>query len=312
MSQETKKFSWAKCFLIVFPTWLLVSGGVGLYLHFQAEKKAKEERVHAFQKKIDPQRMADDFRKFTEVIGARHHDSPEGVQGLKSMASMIEGSLGPSNMGYEVTKIPGVEINGNTLPLLTADVLRRQTNQETWLLVPYDSDPTLPRGSETASAVAVGFAVAQELIGQPLRHNVRFLFFPGAYLEEDKRLELLAKMQRLIALDEKASQVLVLGSMLHQGSLHVLCRDSELPIAQVSPKLLTEAESGDICLNEDGETSTILYEIGLPAALLYSKSEEIDQPEIIDSIKVPATQLAAHADTVVKVIRELDQRSEKK
>lgn len=312
MSEPRSPFPWAKCLLVVIPSWLLISGGVGLYLHFQSQKKAQEETPHAYRKNINARSIADDYQKITEVIKARHHQSEQGIQGLKRMAAMIEGALGPSNIGYEVHSIPGVEVAGQTLPLISVDVMKKHTPEETWLLIPYDSDPTLPRGAETASSVAVGLALAQQMIGQTWKKNCRFLFFPGAYLDEEPRIALLAKMQRLISHDEQAGQVLVLGSMLHPGQLHLLCRDSELPIAKIPTPILGAPESGESCLNDDGETSTLLYEMGLSAALLYSKSDEEYEPNILDTTKVPAEILVTHAESIITVLKELDQQAQKK
>ena len=218
-----------KFFVVLVPVWLLVSCGIGLWAHFHFEKKEQQEQKHAYRRSINEVSLLDDFVKIADDIGGRNLAQMNGVASLKRMSSMIEGSLGISNMGYEVKKVPGVEIDGVSLPIYTVDVMRRETKQEIWLVVPYDSPSNAPRGAASASALSVSFAVAQALIGQPIENNVRFLFVPGAYASEDLRMDLLGKCQRLMNLGGRAKQVLVLGSMLHAVRLAPLAKIRHSP-----------------------------------------------------------------------------------
>lgn len=305
MTDTKKPFSWAKFTIVAVPVWLLISGGIGLYLHFQVEKKEQQKNDRVFQKAISNSSVADDYQKITAVIGPRHHESAAGIVGLTRMAAMIEGALGASNMGYSITKTAGIEINGYTAPIIRADVLKKDTDKEIWLIVPYDSDPALERGAESAASLAVAFAVAQQLVGQEFTHNVRFLFTPTSPADEEKRLELLAKIQRMITHSNRVGQVVVLGSMSHQSSLHSLCRDPSMPIASLSQELLKPSNGSEACLNEDGETSTILFEMSLPAALICSKNEEPMTAEIADAQQPSATLLSSHAKSLAQILEAL-------
>lgn len=310
---ETKRrWSWVKFLIVAVPVWLIVSGGLGLWAHFHYQEKERLEQTHAYRKDIDPASLADDFAKITQQIGARHHATEEGRVALQRMASMIEGALGPSNIGYEVKKLAGIESAGVTFPLLTTDVLRRKTKEEIWLIVPYDSPKSLPRGGASASAVTVSFAVAQSLVGQPLERNVRFLYVPMAHADEQERLDMAARVQRLIGTSGGMIQILVLGSMVHSGEMIALTRDAEQPLLRDAANLLAVSGDADICLQGDGEFSSLLFEMNLPAALLLKKPEIELSEQLEDGMQAPPRVLAQSAEQVVQVLWRMAGTPQKK
>jgi hypothetical protein len=307
-----RSLPWAKILIVAVPVWLLVSGGVGLYLHFHYQEKERQEQQHAYRKDINAKSLADDFSKISSWVGARHHQTAEARSGLLRMASMIEGSLGVNNIGYEVSKIAGKAHGDFTAPLLLADVLRRKTKEELWLIVPYDSPAELTRGQASASAVAVSFAVAQSLVGRSFERNVRFLYVPMAYADEQDRLDMAAQVQRVIATQGGAIQVLVLGSLLHEGKLTALTRDSGQPLLRNAADLVTASEDAEICLQGDGEFSSLLFEMNVPAALLLKKPLAEMNAEQEDSLEPGTTVLARSAADVAEVVVRLAGESQKK
>lgn len=307
-----RSLPWAKILIVAVPVWLLLSGSVGLYLHFHYQEKERQEQQHAYRKDINAKSLADDFSKISSWVGARHHQTAEARQGLMRMASMIEGALGVNNIGYEVSKMAGKSHGDFTAPLLLADVLRRKTKEEIWLIVPYDSPASLPRGQASASAVAVSFAVAQSLVGRSFERNVRFLYVPMAYADEQDRLDMAAQVQRVIATQGGAIQVLVLGSQLHEGKLTALTRDSGQPLLRNAADLVTASEDAEICLQGDGEFSSLLFEMNVPAALLLKKPLAEMNAEQEDSLEPGTTVLARSAADVAEVVVRLAGESQKK
>lgn len=303
---------WAKILIVAVPVWLLVSGGVGLVLHFHYQEKERQEQKHAYRKDINAKSLADDFSKISSWVGARHHQTAEARSGLLRMASMIEGALGVNNIGYEVTKMAGKAQGDFTAPLLLADVLRRKTKEEIWLIVPYDSPASLPRGQASASAVAVSFAVAQSLVGRSFERNVRFLYVPMAYADEQDRLDMAAQVQRVIAVQGGAIQVLVLGSMLHEGKLTALTRDARQPLLREAADLVTASEDAEICLQGDGEFSSLLFEMNVPASLLLKKPLAEMTAGQEDSMEPGTVVLAQSASDVLEVLTRLAGNSQKK
>jgi hypothetical protein len=273
---ETKRRrNWVKILIVAVPIWLVISGSIGLWAHFHYEEKERLEQAHVYRKDINAASLADDFAKITRQIGPRHHATENGRVGLLRMAAMIEGALGVNNIGYDIKKIAGSESAGIAAPLLVTDVMRRKTKEEIWVIVPYDSPEAMPAGAASASAVSVSFAVAQSMVGQPIERNVRFLYIPMAHAEEQERLDMAARVQRLIDSSGAAVQVLVLGAMVHAGELTALTRDAQQPL---------------------------VFEMNLPAALLMKKPEGEMTALLEDGIQAPASILAQSADQVVQVL----------
>lgn len=208
--------SLSKILIVVLPVWLAVSGGIGLWLHFQQQEKERQEQNHAYRQEIRAESVADDMTKIVERIGARHEASEAGKIGLQRMAAMIEGALGLNNIGYEVRKVASRGDDEKVSPILLCDVMRRQTAEEIWVLVPYDSPSDLSRGQASASAVAVSFAVAQSLVGSTFPRNIRFAYLPSGYASMEQKCEMTERLQRLIKRHGALQRVVVLGSMLHE------------------------------------------------------------------------------------------------
>ncbi|TAE90718.1 MAG: hypothetical protein EAZ81_09065 [Verrucomicrobia bacterium] len=208
--------SLSKILIVVLPVWLAVSGGIGLWLHFQQQEKERQEQKHAYRQDIRAESVADDMQKIVERIGARHEASEAGKIGLVRMAAMIEGALGLNNIGYEVSKVASRGDDENVSPILLCDVMRRQTAEEIWVLVPYDSPSDLSRGQASASAVAVSFAVAQSLVGSTLPRNIRFAYLPSAHGAIEQRREMTERLQRLMKRRGAVVRVAVIGSMISE------------------------------------------------------------------------------------------------
>lgn len=208
--------SLSKILIVVLPVWLAVSGGIGLWLHFQQQEKERQEQKHAYRQDIRAESVADDMQKIVERIGARHGASEAGKIGLVRMAAMIEGALGLNNIGYEVSKVASRGDDENVSPILLCDVMRRQTAEEIWVLVPYDSPSDLSRGQASASAVAVSFAVAQSLVGSTLPRNIRFAYLPSAHGAIEQRREMTERLQRLMKRRGAVVRVAVIGSMISE------------------------------------------------------------------------------------------------
>jgi hypothetical protein len=296
-----------KILIVAIPVWLAVSGGVGLWLHFRQQEKERQEQKHAYRKDINQKSLADDFAKITRQIGARHHATETSREALLRMAAMIEGAMGPNNIGYEVKRLAGKEQSGITAPLLVADVLRRKTRDEIWLIVPYDSPREMPVGQASASAVAVSFAVAQSLVGQPLERNVRFLFVPMVYADAQDQLDTAAQVQRLIAVQGAPRLVLVLGSMLHEGKLQ-LCSST----AAADDLLTGLTEVAAIRAQNDDAFSSLLSEKNLPAVLLQKRPNAEMTREQEDQMPAGSEIMANAAEDVARLLRHLASDPQKK
>lgn len=309
MSEVSKKsLPWAKILIVAIPLWLAVSGGLGLWLHFRQQEKDRQDQRHAYRKDINADSVADDFAKIVNFLGPRHYGTTTSSESLQRMASMIEGAMGLSNIGYEVTKVAGKDQSGFTAPILMADVLRRKTKEEIWVLVPYDSPATLPRGQASASAVAASFAVAQTLVGRPLERNVRFVFLPMVDGDEQDQHAIAAQLQRLMAKHGEVWQVLLLGSMLHEGKLHAVCANAEQPMRRDLLK--------NVVISGDSQVQTrfcqILEQMNLPLAYLSTKPSEVISAEQEDEMLAAKKVIAVRAGDVAELLLLLANETQKK
>jgi hypothetical protein len=304
MSRQAGRFSGVKLLIILVPAWLLLSGAVAVWLHFRAEKNQIVKIEHAYQKSVNAKSIADDFSKIVDVIGPRHLASPAAIEGLKRVASMIEGALGASNMGYEVRKFPCVDGASDASPLIAVDVMRRKTVEKIWVLCSYDSPLDIAHGADSASSIAVTLAVAQAMVGRELTRNVHFLFLPMGNADAQSRMAMLAKAHRLITKDANATQVLVVGSMLHPGDIQVISRDANQPVVSRADDLFAVAENAEICMQDDAEVSSQLHEMGLPAALLLTIGNK-DEEAGSDLNNPSVWQLQQRAVSILQVIERL-------
>lgn len=283
--------SLAKILVIVLPVWLCVSGGIGLWLHFQQQEKERQEQKHAYRQDIRAESLADDWSKIVDRIGPRHESTDAGKLALQRIASMIEGALGLNNIGYEVSKVASRGDDQSVAPLLLADVMRRQTAEEIWVLVPYDSPSHLPRGQASASAVAVSFAVAQSLVGSDFSRNIRFAYLPAASAPLDQRREMTARLQRLMKRGGGVHRVVILGSMVQD---------------QVVEKELAKSPS------EQAQWSELWPTSDWPIVILRAESEQPMTDLEEDACPVGSKILASNAEHIVGLLRTWAGESQKK
>ncbi|MFM2171385.1 MAG: hypothetical protein RI957_1614 [Verrucomicrobiota bacterium] len=313
MTSESNRAGRAvKCLIVAIPLWLALSGGIGLWLHFRQQATEHQQQEHAYRKDIDAQSLADDFTKIVDVLGPRNDRTDTARKSLLRVASMIEGAMGVNNIGYEVTRAIGQDSKGIAAPLLMADVLRRKTDNEIWLIVPYDSPSDLPRGQASASSVAVSLAVAQSLVGSKVDHNIRFLFAPMVHADREQRLEVAAQVKRLIELRGSPRVVLVVGSMLHEGRLSLVSNQpSSAAVVAMQDQLSVIAAAGT-CFEDDSEFSSLLAARDLPAALLV-KAPQMPMTAMQEDGMLPGNNtLVASARDVVSLLLRLAGDSQKK
>jgi hypothetical protein len=159
------------------PLWLAVSAGIGLWYYYHREKMHAQEEQERFAQSVSVESIADDLHKIVEVIGERNSSSEKASANLSRTASMVEGLLGPSNMGYVVNKIPGP----GRWPILHVSVKGKDNRAApVWIISSYDS----PQGSAGAQRNATGLvatlAAAQAVAGDTPDAAISFFFLPHA------------------------------------------------------------------------------------------------------------------------------------
>jgi hypothetical protein len=288
---KSKRRPWVVYLLCLIPVWLLVSGGLGLWGYFQAQKVEEKKEAARFASVVSAGSIADDFHKLAVVIGARNSTVDEG-KGLSRAASWIEGILGPSNTGYAVGKtiVPGT----GGWPILRVDL--RGSDEKAaplWIVTNYES-PSDEKGiAEASSAVVSMIAAAQALAGEKPRCPVRFVFLPEGH---ESSAVMVGRFVKLVGEEAPAAAILCVGSMRGGEGLYLATMDSSNRALAVLGSL------GEVQPVEKmrGTLAAALFESGLPAVhvaanTLKEAAPETPEPEI----------LAASTGRLVALIRRL-------
>lgn len=187
VSDNRRSRRWVVIVLVGIPAWLVASTLFGWWAWNREHQRGEEGAK--FAREIDAGSLESAMRKIRDFATPRGVGDEAGRLGLTRMAAMIEGSLGPSNAGYEVRRLQGVSAEGGEWPALQV-VVRGDSRPPLWVICPYDEAEAAPDASAVASTMAVATALAGKSLGRP----VHFLFVPH---RSDP--ELFGRMERWIA-----------------------------------------------------------------------------------------------------------------
>ena len=273
--------------LWLLPLWLVASGGFGIWYYFRKQTAdARVEQIR-FATEVSPVDLKGDVDKLLGFVGERHPGAP---QGLNRAAAMIEGSLGPSNAGYKVERLRGPELPAGRWPILTATLRGSETDlPPLWVLAGYDARPGSLGAEANASGTASVMAAAHALAGAKPKRTVVFAFIPHAYDPESPLTQTFGILHKRIG---KASELLVVEAMGAADKLLVSSRDSENRVLRGIDGLGEVAGAEAICMEEDFDLSSVLFEMGLPAVRV-STRPVVREDETDDSAPDPAKHAAA-------------------
>ncbi len=292
--KNLKRRRWVVILLCTIPLWLLVSGGLGIWGYFRAQKEEQKKEAARFAIVVSAPSMADDFQKLAVVIGARN-SAVDGGKGLTRAASWIEGILGPSNTGYAVQKFTGPETGG--LPILRIDLQGSEEKAPPlWIVSAYDS-PTDEAGiADASSSVVAMVAAAQALAGDKPVRPVRFVFLPHGHEASQVVSTTETRLMKMISDEGKARSILCLGSLRGKGGLALASADSSNPalaaLSALGTVLPVEKASGTLAAR--------LFSNGLPAVSLTADPAEPVATDATDS-----ELLATSTGRFVELIRRL-------
>lgn len=264
---ESKRPRWVVLTLSLMPLWLGLSAGGAVWWSLRDDKQAEEERNQRFAMEMSVERIADDLGKLEEVIGERSLADEDGRHALGRAASMLEGTLGPSNTGYTITKLPGPE----GFPLICASLESTDPKAPSiWVLAAYDTSPMddpdqwpqaaavpdSPSSISVASLVAVAQAMARDELGT----SIRFILLPHGN-EPEAPVDTLIPI--LLNRFDRPSQTYIVHNMADSVDLFVLGSETGL---KNSPPPGDLVSSFQVALGGAGNTalSNSLAQAGLP------------------------------------------------
>jgi hypothetical protein len=294
-SDLPKRPKWLTVLLVVLPVWLLASGGVTLWILLHREGEQAKAEQQRFAQSVSIPMIADDLKKLVEIIGERNGASESAAKNLSRAASMIEGLLGPTNTGYAIRRERGPA----DWPLIQITLQGKKPElPAVWVLASYDSRPGSPGVEANATGLAATLAAAQALAGDSLGVNVHFVFLPHANDPESPVLETAAKFKQM-AVSPKS--VLCVEAMGAGEELWFSSRDvSTMPDTLIQG--LGKIRGAEvICLGEDVDLASILFEMRLPAVRVSTRP--LVTPAEPDSRPALAPTVAASAGRLVELIR---------
>jgi len=297
MDDTGKKSRIIPWLLVILPLWLFVSAGLALVKYFKDEKADAAKEEQRFSRSVSAESIADDLRKTIGIIGERNTGNPEK---LSAMASMIAGSLGPSNTGYEVKTIEGPA----GFPILRVSVASE--NREAapvWILTSYDSPPGSPGAEKNATGLAATMATAQALADSKPSHPIHFLFLPHANEADAPIVETALAVSALIKEAPAPKAILCVEAMGDAETIILSSRDTTaIPATEFAG--LGKVLGADVtCLGDDFDLASTLFGMDLPAIRIATRPTLL--PDEKDD-KIPfAPTVAASAGRLVELIQRL-------
>lgn len=260
---------WVTLLLVLLPVWLLVSGASALWYYFHREKKQALIEQEHFSQSVSIPLIADDLRKIVEIIGERNASSQVAAANLSRTASMIEGMLGPSNIGYKVQRTNGPA----DWPILQATLNgKNPAAPAIWVLTTYDSRVGSRGAEANATGVAATLAAAQALAGDKPNAPVHFVFLPHSNDVDSPVMETAVKFVGLLKAQGTPKAILCVESMGAGEALWLSSRDVSATPLNLVAGLGAVYGSEVVCLGEDTDLASTLFEMNLPAVRVSTRA----------------------------------------
>lgn len=289
-----KRKRWIVALLIIVPLWMVVSGGIGLWLHFRQQKIDERTQQMRLVKDVSASSLLDDVSKLSQTLGERNTSTPETRESLKRAAALIQGGVGPSNMGYKIQQKP----DPAGTPLIWIEVYGKKDEQALWVITPYDSPVGNAGVERNATGVAATMAVAQAVADAKPAHPIKFLFLPHGTDAKGPWKDVAEKTVQLIREQHGAAQILWVESMGTATELRLSGNDTPAltsALASLGKRSADEARESD--------PVEVLQAAGLPIARITTL---VPGPGAGEGTALPdAERLAATTGRLVELVQRL-------
>ncbi|MDG1070432.1 MAG: hypothetical protein P8P32_02385 [Akkermansiaceae bacterium] len=250
-TKEPSKVSGIKITLAVIPALLIVSIIIALYLGANEEQEKQKPR----EGDVTIPELADFLEKLNHRIVERSFGSDEGVRGLKQTWSMIQGTLEPPNLGYEVFKKVEDIAAGKLWPTLWVNVGAAEPKEINVIAVPYGVSGT---------PVAFSLGLAEYYTMHKSKKGIRIAFYPPL-LEGDPKSWI---WERIGKEEESLESLLILeggGSPLNWADIKTTEKSADILDQLVSKKgwagnfKIADERAGEIhvALGEQGKSQIV-------------------------------------------------------
>lgn len=166
-----------KALLVALPAGTVLLGIVAMVWYFQRDRILGPERPRSMAREPSAASLADRIAKLSgPLTGTRQAGDENGRRGLEAVSAMVEGSLGPNNMGYEPTSEPFESGGFSWRNLLAENKGERNPTEVVEVRVSMDRGNAGPPGPAENLGLAAALELAQAMAGAPHRRTVRFVF----------------------------------------------------------------------------------------------------------------------------------------
>lgn len=295
IEEVARRPRWVGLLLVILPLWLVVSGGGAMWYFLHRDKKLETAEQQRFSRSVSSAALADDVRKLVEIVGERNGASEKAAKNLSRAASMIEGSLGPSNAGFSVNRTPGPA----EWPLLHVRISGANPDLPAlWVVCAYDSRPGSPGAEANSTGVAATLAAAQALAGEKPTVSMYFAFLPHG---NDPDSPVLETAQNFVKLAGSPAAVLCVEAMGAGEELWLSSRDTAAAPLAKAAGLGSVKGAEVICMGDDADLASVLFQLGLPAVRVATRP--LVTADEADATLPAAATLAASTGRLVEVIR---------
>lgn len=299
MSEEPpKRWRVMPVLLVVLPLWLFASGAFAVWYFLRQEKIEALVERQRFAQSVSIPMIRDDLRKIIGIIGERHVSSETAASNLSRAAAMIDGMLGPTNTGYQVTRHRGP--GEHPLPQVT---LRGQSGEAAavWVLCSYDSRAGSRGAEANASGLAATLAAAQALADHQPLATIHFLFLPHANDPGSPLVETAAIVRQLVTAAGPPAALLWVEAMGGGEDLWLSSRESDAAAFGYIGGLGFVKSEDAVSPGGESDRSSVLFGAGLPTVRVSTRP--VVTADEADDASPSAEDVAASAGRLVELIR---------
>lgn len=206
-TSAAKPVKWVPWALVGLPVGLMIGLVIALWIYF--EKKEREAvRTHSHARALQREPNTADLDRHLSIL--READSAAPDARLETLRSYLESTLGPSNMGYQVTEDRHTAGGGERANLTTELPGTKAPREIVLVLAEYGAPPS----AAGLEQIAAFLALAQAVTGSPRIKTIRFLALDASPGADDGKQRLTRALDSAGAGGHRIALVLKLGDVL--------------------------------------------------------------------------------------------------
>lgn len=163
--------------MLGLPVGLIITTTIALVMYFRGEADAAGRGYGPHTRRdITRKDLQAHVEMLAKTIGPRHMGDPDR---LVAAGKYIEGTLGPANLGYKVSRHT-YQVNGTDCHNLVLNLLAEGSDRIAEVVLigaHYDTVPGTPGADDNASGVAALMSLAQAFANTKHQRSLRFVFF---------------------------------------------------------------------------------------------------------------------------------------